>query len=69
MTKYVRPFSLKYPNAISLNMEYYNNENYNNIRRCKLILFSHCLGDNDSFKKKSMNTIIQIIQIKKCHIN
>ena len=52
MTKYVRPFSLKYPNAISLNMEYYNNENYNNIRRCKLILFSHCLGDNDSFKKK-----------------
>lgn len=52
MTEYIRPFSLKYPNAISLSMEYYENENYNRIRRCKLILFSHCLGNNDIFKKR-----------------
>lgn len=44
-------FNLEFPNAISLNMKYYDDEKFNRFRRCKLILFSHCLGDNEIFKK------------------
>jgi DNA-directed RNA polymerase subunit M/transcription elongation factor TFIIS len=41
--------SLKFPNAFSLDYSYYEDERYNETRRCKLILFSTCLGDNTSF--------------------
>jgi DNA-directed RNA polymerase subunit M/transcription elongation factor TFIIS len=51
-------FNLEYPDAVSLSMKYYDDENFNRIRRCKLILFSHCLGDNDTFKKKLVNNEI-----------
>lgn len=47
-------FKLKYPNSISLSMKYYDNENYNSIRRCKLILFSDCLGPNEKFNKNHL---------------
>lgn len=40
-------FTLEFPNAIPLSYEtYYADENYNAIRRCKIILFSNCLGSN-----------------------
>lgn len=40
-------FTLEFPNAIPLSYEtYYADENYNAIRRCKIILFSDCLGSN-----------------------
>jgi DNA-directed RNA polymerase subunit M/transcription elongation factor TFIIS len=67
--KYVRSFTLEYPNAISLNMEYYNNENYNNIRRCKLILLSHCLGDNNYFNCKSLKKEYLIKHLEKGCLN
>lgn len=51
-------FSLQYPDAISLNMSYYENEKYNKIRRCKLILFSNCLGNNEKFLKNYLHNAI-----------
>jgi len=53
-----RHFDLEYPNAIPLSMKYYENENFNNIRRCKLILFSHCLGDDAVFKNNFIHNAI-----------
>ena len=47
-------FELEYPNSISLSMKYYDNDNFNNIRRCKLILFSDCLGPNEKFNKNHL---------------
>lgn len=44
-----RHFDLEFPNANSLSMKYYENDKYNDVRRCKLILFSHCIGHNDKF--------------------
>jgi DNA-directed RNA polymerase subunit M/transcription elongation factor TFIIS len=54
-----RHFNLDYPNAISLNYSYYENDSYNSIRRCKLILFSHCLGENKSYADIISNTFAQ----------
>jgi DNA-directed RNA polymerase subunit M/transcription elongation factor TFIIS len=66
-TRMEKHFDLAYPNAISLNMKYYDKETFNYIRRCKLILFSHCLGDNKTFDK--LNIIIEnTIQLTKEHI-
>lgn len=56
--KMEKHFDLAYPNAISLSMKYYENENFNVIRRCKLILFSHCLGDDTAFKNNFINNEI-----------
>lgn len=35
---------LQFPNAIVLDYDYYDDDRYNAIRRCKLMLFSQCLG-------------------------
>jgi DNA-directed RNA polymerase subunit M/transcription elongation factor TFIIS len=37
----------EYPNTIPLNIKFYENENYNNNRRLKLLLFGECLGKTD----------------------
>ena len=50
---YNRPFTLNKPNANSLDMCYYRDEAYNDIRRSKLMLFSDCLGENRHFITKS----------------
>ena len=52
-------FDLEYPNAISLSIKYYENDAFNTIRRCKLILFSHCLGDNKIIQNKLNSQINQ----------
>lgn len=56
------PSVYPFPNSISLNIKFYENENYNEKRRCKLILLSNCLGDNDNFNhdKKKENIIKHI---------
>ena len=41
------PFT--YLNSVTLNLKYYESDNYNKLRRCKLLLFTHCLGDNKDF--------------------
>jgi hypothetical protein len=51
-----------YPDAISLNFKFYENENYNNIRRCKLILFGNSIGNNDKFDNKTKENIIKYIE-------
>lgn len=56
MSTLEKHFDLEYNNAASLDYEYYENKKYNSVRRCKLILFSHCLGSNDQFKKNSILT-------------
>jgi DNA-directed RNA polymerase subunit M/transcription elongation factor TFIIS len=33
-------------NAVPLNYSYYDNDKYNRLRRCKLMLFTHSLGDD-----------------------
>ena len=40
-----RQFKLNFPNAISLPYSYYENPQYNELRRCKLILFGECMGE------------------------
>jgi DNA-directed RNA polymerase subunit M/transcription elongation factor TFIIS len=51
-----------FPNAIPLNIKFYENENYNDIRRCKLILLSDCLGKNFKFDNNSKEAIIKAIE-------
>jgi DNA-directed RNA polymerase subunit M/transcription elongation factor TFIIS len=46
-----------YYNTNPLNIKYYQGENFNNIRRCKLLLFNHCLGDNKVFNDKCAKII------------
>ena len=40
-----------YPNAIPLDIKYYD-EPYNAVRRCKLIMFAECLGNNKLYKQE-----------------
>lgn len=58
-------FKLKYKNAIPLDYKYYENENYNSLRRCKLILISHCLGDTKLYNDIIANTYNQTKQLNK----
>jgi DNA-directed RNA polymerase subunit M/transcription elongation factor TFIIS len=46
------PSIFEYPNTIPLNIEFYENENYNNNRRLKLLLFGECLGKTEIFNVK-----------------
>ena len=62
MTKPERHFTLDFPNSVPLNYKYYTDDKYNDVRRCKIILFSHCLGENDVFK----NTYNNELEKKKC---
>lgn len=67
-------YNIMYNNATTLELKYYQKENYNKLRRCKLLLFSHCLGDNSDFadvlqeinKKKEgdTNKILELLDIK-----
>lgn len=57
---------LLFPHAISLSYSYYEDEKYNYLRRCKLILFGECLGnivENDNIKIND-----GISQIKKKYV-
>jgi DNA-directed RNA polymerase subunit M/transcription elongation factor TFIIS len=69
-------FTLEFPNAIPLSYEtYYADENYNAIRRCKIILFSDCLGSNKELdtaakkkyisdkKRKDINKILAELKL------
>ena len=40
-------FELKFPNSSSLPYSYYEDTNYNDVRRCKLMLFSECIGSEE----------------------
>lgn len=52
------PFIFEYPNTIPLNIKFYENENYNNNRRLKLILFGECLGKTKIFNNKGLLEIL-----------
>ena len=56
-----KPYN-QFSNSIPLNIKFYENENYNNKRRCKLILFGHCLGPNDIIDKNKKEDIIKYIE-------
>ena len=53
-------FELVCPNSISLNLKYYTDDNYNHIRRGKLILFGECLGENDTLNQRIEDELTQI---------
>ena len=40
------PFTLDFPKAESIPFEYYTDQKYNELRRCKLILFTNCLSSS-----------------------
>jgi DNA-directed RNA polymerase subunit M/transcription elongation factor TFIIS len=48
----VEKIDILFPNSIPLSYKYYQDESYNRLRRCKLILFGDCLGDKETFNKK-----------------
>ena len=51
-----RHFELKYPNAFVLDYDtYYEDMRYNATRRCKLILFAQCLGQNEQLMYEKRN--------------
>jgi DNA-directed RNA polymerase subunit M/transcription elongation factor TFIIS len=50
-------FNLIYPNSSSLPFIYYSDKRYNEIRRCKLILFSNSLNTNSIHFNNSINNI------------
>jgi hypothetical protein len=56
--------SSEYTNSIPLNMDYYNDDKYNKLRRCKLIMFSHCLGEKTIFDKSNNTTYTKDYIIK-----
>ena len=61
---------ITFPNAVPLDIKFYNNDAYNKLRRCKLILLSECLGNNSDFIEKYnkcdkiINTMLQMFSIK-----
>lgn len=40
---------MQFNDATPLDISYYTDDKYNAIRRCKLLLFSHCIGNNEKF--------------------
>jgi DNA-directed RNA polymerase subunit M/transcription elongation factor TFIIS len=55
-TETEKHFNLKFPDSFVLDYDtYYEDTRYNSIRRCKLILFSQCLGDNIHIKAEKLN--------------
>ena len=43
-------FKLNFPNSIPLPYSYYENPQYNELRRCKLMLFGECMGSGEQLK-------------------
>jgi DNA-directed RNA polymerase subunit M/transcription elongation factor TFIIS len=41
-------FKLEYPKSAPIPFEYYTDTKYNELRRCKLILFTNCLSSSDA---------------------
>lgn len=50
-----RHFTLKFPESFVLDYDtYYEDTRYNNIRRCKLLLFGQCLGENKQLQNEKL---------------
>ena len=63
-----RHFELKYPNAFVLDYDtYYEDMRYNATRRCKLILFAQCLGQNEQLMDEKRNN--EVIKNKRISTN
>lgn len=58
----VQTGGFEYVNSIPLDLKYYSSDKYNKLRRCKLLLFTHCLGDNVDFQH--MNTLHKDVKKK-----
>jgi DNA-directed RNA polymerase subunit M/transcription elongation factor TFIIS len=74
-------FELSFPHAFVLDYEkYYNDPAYNNIRRCKMMLFSQCIGeldfspadrmrhDIDKYRKYLTDAILENLAVQKSTI-
>lgn len=67
---------LLFPKSIPLPIYFYNNKNYTDVRRSKLMMFGDCLSEYDDFKKINYSKKIDILKylergcynqaIKKC---
>ena len=76
-----RSFKLNFPNTVALPYSYYENLKYNELRRCKLILFGECMGKNTQLdmvklhgdtintKKAIITTILNNVDISQLMIN
>jgi DNA-directed RNA polymerase subunit M/transcription elongation factor TFIIS len=54
-TKNDTPFKLKFPHSFVLDYDtYYEDMRYNNIRRCKLLLFGQCIGTPEQLESKKL---------------
>ena len=74
-------FKLNFPNSIALPYSYYENPQYNDLRRCKLILFGECMGENEQLdlvkahgdtintKKANVSTILNNVGMCRVMIN